>query len=127
MTALHPVRRGAMALSEKVQGRHHDRLVLQLSFPRMASPVACFGDGLVDAAPQRPAEEVLEGYAGGELQAADEMADLARAGIDRRSRPLFPLWPDVAALSLTRKAARKAKASMARVMCRYQPCQERIS
>ena len=70
-------------------------LVLQLSFhakfPQMSLPMARLGDGLVDAAPKRPAEEVLEGYAGGELQAADGMADLARAEIDRRSRRLPPL------------------------------------
>jgi hypothetical protein len=28
MTAFRPVRRGAMALPEKVQGRHHDRLAI---------------------------------------------------------------------------------------------------
>ncbi len=89
--------------------------------------MASFGDGLVYAPPEGPAEEVLERYAGGALEAADEMADLPHAEIDRRSRALCPPLRGVAALSVTRIPARKLSASMARVMCRYQPCQERIS
>jgi hypothetical protein len=70
--------------------------------------------------------------AGELLQAADEMADFIRAEIDQRSGARCPfLLPTVtavaAALSLTRIAARKPSASMARVMWRYQPCRERIS
>jgi hypothetical protein len=45
----------------------------------------------MDPAPERPFEEVLERDAGRELQAADEMADLACAEIDHRSRPRCPL------------------------------------
>jgi hypothetical protein len=70
---------------------------------------------------------MIEHYAGSMLEAADEMADLVHAEVDQRSRLRRPLLCDVTALSFTRMAARKAKASMARVMCRYQPCQERIS
>jgi hypothetical protein len=33
------------------------------------------GHGLMDAPPQRPAEEMIEHYAGGTLQAANELAD----------------------------------------------------
>ena len=75
---------------------------------------------------------MFEHQAGELLQAADEMADFICAEIDQRSGsgcPFLPLAVTVAAaaLSLTRIAARKASASMARVMCRYQPCRERIS
>src|SRR4051812_21770198 len=106
-------------------------LVLQLSlrtgFALMPLPVTVLGHGLMDAPPQRPAKEMIEHYAGGTLQAANELADLAQAEGDQRSRLRSPLLCDVTALSFTRKAARKPKASMASVMCRYQPCQERIS
>src|SRR5215204_1705127 len=106
-------------------------LVLQLSlrtgFALMALPVAVLGHGLMDAPPQRPAEEMIKHYAGRTLQAADELADLAHAEGDQSSRLRRPLLCDVTALSFTRRAARKPKASMASVMCRYQPCQERIS
>src|SRR4051812_12402417 len=106
-------------------------LVLQLSlrvgFALMALPVTVLGHGLMDAPPQRPAEEMIEHYAGRTLQAANELADLAHAEGDQRSRLRSPLLCDVTALSFTRRAARKPKASMASVMCRYQPCQERIS
>src|SRR5215217_5281204 len=70
---------------------------------------------------------MIEHYAGGALEAADEMADLTRAEVDQRSRLDRPLFRGAAALSFTRMPARKARASMVRVMCRYQPCQERIS
>src|SRR3954469_21192510 len=106
-------------------------LVLQLSlrtgFALMPLPVTVLGHGLMDAPPQRPAKEMIEHYAGGTLQAANELADLAHAEGDQSSRLRSPLLCDVTALSFTRRAARKPKASMASVMCRYQPCQERIS
>src|SRR4051812_13410778 len=106
-------------------------LVLQLSLrvgcALMALPVTVLGHGLMDAPPQRPAEEMIEHYAGRTLQAANEPADLAHAEGDQRSRLRSPLLCDVTALSFTRRAARKPKASMASVRCRYQPCQERIS
>src|SRR4051812_7377982 len=106
-------------------------LVLQLrlrtGFALMPLPVTVLGHGLMDAPPQRPAEEMIEHYAGGTLQAANELADLAHAEGDQRSRLRRPLLRDVTALSFTRRAARKPNASMASVMCRYQPCQERIS
>src|SRR3982750_1584687 len=100
---------------------------LRIGFALMPLPVTVFGHGLMDAPPQRPAEEMIEHYAGGTLQAANELADLAHAEGDQRSRLRRPLLYDVTALSFTRRAARKPKASMASVMCRYQPCQERIS
>jgi hypothetical protein len=65
---------------------------------------------------------MIEHYAGGALEAADEMADLARAEVDQRSELRRPLFRGAAALSFTRMLARKAKASMASVMCRYQVC-----
>src|SRR3954453_22700699 len=106
-------------------------LILQLSlrtgFALMPLPVTVLGHGLMDAPPQRPAKEMIEHYAGGTLQAANELADLAHAEGDQRSRLRSPLLCDVTALSFTPKAARKPKASLASVMCRYQPCQERIS
>src|SRR3954452_17954592 len=111
--------------------RQEHSLVLQLSlrigFALMPLPVTVLGHGLMDAPPPRPAKEMIEHYAGGTLQAANELADLAHAEGDQRSRLRSPLLCDVTALSFTRKAARKPKASMASVMCRYQPCQERIS
>src|SRR3954453_21561599 len=105
-------------------------LILQLSlrtgFALMPLPVTVLGHGLMDAPPQRPAEQMIEHYAGA-LQAANELADLAHAEGDQSSRLRRPLLCDVTALSFTRRAARNPKASMASVMCRYQPCQERIS
>ena len=75
---------------------------------------------------------MFERQAGELLQAADEMTDFICAEIDQRSGagcPFLPFALPVAtvALSLTRIAARKASASMARVTCRYQPRLERIS
>src|SRR3954451_20789123 len=106
-------------------------LVLQLSlrvgFALMPLPVTVLGHGFMDAPPQRPVKEMIKHDAGGTLQAANELADLAHAEGDQRSRLRSPLLCDVTALSFTRRAARKPKASMASVMCRYQPCQERIS
>src|SRR3954464_15792357 len=106
-------------------------LVLQLSlrvgFALMPLPVTVLGHGLMDAPPQRPVKEMIKHDAGGTLQAANELADLAHAEGDQRSRLRRPLLCDGTALSFTRRAARKPKASMASVMCRYQPCQERIS
>ncbi len=92
-----------------------------------SSPVTCFRYGLMDPTPERPFEEVVERDAGGELEAANETTDLTCAEVDHRSRPRCPFLRGVAALSVTRMPARKASASMARVMCRYQPCQERTS
>src|SRR4051794_15207366 len=95
-----------------------DFLVLQLSlrtgFALMPLPVTVLGHGLMDAPPQRPAKEMIEHYAGGTLQAANELADLAHAEGDQSSRLRSPLLCDVTALSFTRRAARKPKASMAR-------------
>jgi hypothetical protein len=84
---------------------------------------------LVQAAPKRPGEERIEGDAGGKLEAADETADLIRAESDHKSRLPRPFLPRAvaAALSVTCMAAKKASASIARVMWRYQPCRERIS
>src|ERR671938_326519 len=77
----------------------------------------------MQAAPERPGEEPIEDYAGGELEAADEMADCRCAARDHRSRAPRPFLPMTvaAALSLTRMAAKKASASIARVMWRHQP------
>src|SRR4051794_5308214 len=93
-------------------------------------PVTDLGDGLMQASPERPGQDLFERQAGELLQAADETADFIRAEIDQRSGsggPFLPLAVTAAALSVTRIAARKASASMASVMCRYQPCRERIS
>src|SRR3954466_13828371 len=103
------------------------QLRLRVGFALMALPVTVLSHGLMDAPPQRPAEEMIKHDAGGTLQAANELADLAHAEGDQRSRLRSPLLCDGTALSFTRRAARKPKASMASVMCRYQPCQERIS
>src|SRR3954466_5775492 len=115
----------------KAHGAIHEALVLQLSFkggfPHAPLPVTGFRYSLMDPSPDRPREEMLERDTGRTLQAADEMADLTRAEIDHRSRLRCPLFRGAAALSVTRMLARKASASMARVMWRYQPCQDRIS
>src|SRR4051794_27838313 len=119
----------AIALNHK--GSATVVLVLQLrfegGFAQASLPVTCFRYSLMDPAPERPREEMLERDASRALQAADETADLACAEIDHRSRPRCPLLRGVAALRITRRPARNASASMARVMCRYQPCQDRIS
>src|SRR3954452_24561065 len=113
-------------------------IVLQLSFEvgwravAASFPAVDLGGGLVQASPPRPGQDVFERQAGELLQAADEMADFILTEIDQRSSSGCPFLPfavtaAAAALSLTRIAARKASASMARVTCRYQPCRERIS
>jgi hypothetical protein len=70
---------------------------------------------------------MIEGNAGEKLQAAEEAVDLIRAEINQRSRSRVPFLSTTTALNLMRMAARKASARMARVIWRYQPCQERIS
>jgi hypothetical protein len=75
---------------------------------------------------------VFERLADALLQTADEMADFICAEINQRSGAGHPFLPlavaaGAAALSLTRITPRKASASMASVMCRYQPCRDRIS
>src|SRR3954470_8252790 len=88
-------------------GRSSTSLVLQLSlrtgFALMPLPVTVLGHGLMDAPPQRPAKEMIEHYAGGTLQAANELADLAHAEGDQSSRLRSPLLCDVTALSFTRR------------------------
>src|SRR4051812_27639188 len=106
-------------------------LVLQLSllvdqeFGGLSFPVAGFGDGLMEPAPERPSENEVDAEAGAQLKAGDEAADLGHAegNWDECARSSAPFWP----ARLTRIAARKASASIDRVMCRYQPCQLRTS
>src|SRR4051794_20987701 len=109
----------------------HGGLVLQLSllvdqeFGGLSFPVAGFGDGLMEPAPERPSENEVDAEAGAQLKAGDEAADLGHAegNWDECARSSAPFWP----ARLTRIAARKASASIDRVMCRYQPCQLRTS
>src|SRR3954465_2513711 len=94
--------------------------------PRTVSlPVAGLGDGLMDPAPDRPGENEVEAEAGAHLESGDEAADLGHAegNWGECAGSSAPFWPG----SSTRIAARKASASIARVMCRYQPCQLRTS
>src|SRR3954468_10734388 len=106
-------------------------LVLQLSllvdqeFGGLSFPVAGFGDGLMEPAPERPSKNEVDAEAGAQLKAGDEAADLGHAegNWDECARSSAPFWP----ARLTRIAARKASASIDRVMCRYQPCQLRTS
>src|SRR3954465_308371 len=107
-------------------------LVLQLSllvdqeFGGLSFPVAGFGDGLMEPAPERPSENEVDADA--QLEAGDEAADLGHAEGNECARSLAPFWP----ARLTRIAARKASASIDRVTwrdkpCQYQPCQLRTS
>src|SRR3954463_11839449 len=106
-------------------------LILQLSllvdqeFGGLSFPVAGFGDGLMDPAPERPCENEVDAEAGAHLEAGDEATDLGHAegNWDECARSSAPFWE----ASSTRIAARKASASIDRVMCRYQPCQLRTS
>src|SRR4051812_41625399 len=106
-------------------------LVLQLSllvdqeFGGLSFPVAGFGDGLMEPAPERPSENEVEAEAGAQLEAGDEAADLghAKGNWGECTGSSAPFWE----ASSTRIAARKASASIDRVMCRYQPCQLRTS
>ena len=108
-----------------------DGLVLQLSllvdqeFGGLSFPVAGFGDGLMEPAPERPSENEVDAEAGAQLEAGDEAADLGHAECnwDECARSPAPFWP----ARLTRIAARKASASIDRVTWRYQPCQLRTS
>src|SRR3954467_10537796 len=106
-------------------------LVLQLSllvdqeFGGLSFPVAGFGDGLMEPAPERPSENEVDAEAGAQLEAGDEATDLGHAGGN---------WGECTGSSapfgearLARIAARKASASIDRVMCRCQPCQLRTS
>ena len=86
------------------------QLSLRIGFALMPLPVTVLGHGLMDAPPQRPAEEMIEHYAGDTLKAADEMADLACAEVERRSGLRRPPFRGAAALSFTRMPARKARA-----------------
>src|SRR3954464_1569609 len=103
------------------------RLILQLSllvdqeFGGLSFPVAGFGDGLMEPAPERPSENEVDADA--QLEAGDEAADLGHAEGNECARSLAPFWP----ARLTRIAARKASASIDRVTWRYQPCQLRTS
>src|SRR3954468_4428441 len=103
------------------------RLILQLSllvdqeFGGLSLPVAGFGDGLMDPTPERPGENEVDADA--QLEAGDEAADLGHGEGNECARSPAPFWP----ARLTRIAARKASASIDRVMCRYQPCQLRTS
>src|SRR3954465_741092 len=104
-------------------------LVLQLSllidqeFGGLSFPVAGFGDGLMDPTPERPRENEVEADA--HLEAADEAADLGHAEgtWDECAGSSAPFWE----ASSTRIAARKASASIDRVIDRYQPSQLRTS
>src|SRR3954449_3372015 len=108
-----------------------ERLVLQLSllvdqeFGGLSFPVAGFGDGLMDPAPERPSENEVDAKAGAQLEAADKATDLGHAvgTWDECAGSSAPFWE----ASSTRIAARKASASIDRVMCRYQACQLRTS
>src|SRR3954470_7867928 len=106
-------------------------LVLQLSLlvdqevGGLSFPVAGLGDGLMDPTPERPGENEVEAEAGAHLEAGDEAADLGHAegNWGECSGSSAPFWE----ASSARIAARKASASIDRVMCRYQPCQLRTS
>src|SRR3954470_17867538 len=83
-------------------------LVLQLSllvdqeFGGLSFPVAGFGDGLMDPAPERPSENEVDAEAGAQLEAGDEAADLGHAEGNECARSSAPFWP----ARLTRIAAR---------------------
>src|SRR4051794_27176378 len=104
-------------------------LILQLSllidqeFGGLSLPVAGLGDGLMDPTPERPGENEVEAEASTQLEAGDEAADLGHAEGNECAGSSAPFWE----ASSTRIAARKASASIDRVMCRYQPCQRRTS
>src|SRR3954447_8840483 len=87
----------------------------------MPLPVTAFGHGLMDAPPQRPAEEMIEPYAGGTLQAANELADLAHAEGDQRSRLRRPLLCDVTALSFPRRGGEEAYSGVRLIRRTNQP------
>src|SRR3954471_3486527 len=102
-----------------------ERLVLQLSllvdqeFGGLSFPVAGFGDGLMEPAPERPSENEVDAEAGAQLEAGDEDPDLGHAERIDCARSSAPFWP----ARLTRVAARKPRPSIARVPWRSQRCQ----
>ena len=87
--------------------------------------VAVFGDGLMEAAPEGPLEDVIAAEADGQLEPSDEPADLRHT--ESNWKKCIRSGAPFSALILTRITARKAKASIDKVMCRYQPCQLRTS
>src|SRR3954449_10154326 len=86
MTALRPARRGAMALSEKIQGRHHDRLAIvyvrqsTLRQVEQNQESARLQYGLVERAFQL-------GWARERVEVIDD--DLGRSGSTTTHRPGF--------------------------------------
>jgi hypothetical protein len=87
--------------------------------------VASFGDGLMDAAPEGPLQDVIEAKADGQLEPSDEPADLRHT--ESNWKKFVRSGAPFSALTLTHITARKASASIDKVMCRYQPCQLRTS
>lgn len=108
-------------------------LVLQLHFIGHAfSVVAEPREGLMGASPHGPGENAGPRWGARQQQARDQDADLRDRERDERRVTgrarliLFGLPGSVCAAS-ARWTARKASASMARVMWRCQPCQLRAS
>src|SRR5689334_592087 len=79
----------------------------------------------MEAAPQRPLQDVIEAEADGQLQAGDEPTDFRHT--EGNWKKCVRSGAPFSALILTRITARNAKASIDKVMCRYQPCQLRTS
>src|SRR3954467_4084424 len=75
----------------------------------------------MDAAPQRPLQDVIKAEADRQLEAGDEAADLRHT--EGNWKKFVRSGAPFSALILTRITARKASASIDKVMCRYQPCQ----
>ena len=99
------------------------RLLVDQEFGGLSFPVAGFGDGLMDPTPERPCENEVDAEAGAHLEAGDEATDLGHAEGNECAGSSAPFWE----ASSSRIAARKASASIDKVMCRYQPCQLRTS
>src|SRR5689334_7137001 len=79
----------------------------------------------MDAAPQRPLQDVIKAEADRQLEAGDEAADLRHT--EGNWKKFVRSGAPFSALILTRITARKASASIDKVTCRYQPCQLRTS
>src|SRR6266403_4914649 len=104
------------------------RLVLQLHFSADPSSVMALArDGLVGPTPRRPCENEGAWNDIGQQQAYDQGADLRDGERDERATVcvgllLFRL-PRACEAASARIAVRKARASMASVTWRSQPCQ----
>jgi hypothetical protein len=97
-------------------------LQLRLWACELSAPVIGLGDGLVGSSPEGPSQDEAGcRRVSAEREPRDQAADLRNA--EGHEELAGGSLPPLAASSMARRPARNARASMARVMWRCQPCQ----